>query len=62
MLPPAKSFSAVDIFDMSKPDEPEPSIQLLLSAAAHTRGRVVLYGYPRGARCRSQTPFPDGLR
>jgi hypothetical protein len=25
-LPPAKSFSAVDIFDMSKPDELEPSI------------------------------------
>ena len=26
MLPPASSFSAVDIFDMSKPDEPEPSM------------------------------------
>ena len=26
MLPPARTFSAVDIFDTSKPDEPEPSM------------------------------------
>ena len=44
MLPPARSFSAVDIFDMSKPDEPEPSMHSLLSAAARSRGRVHLSG------------------
>ena len=30
----------------------------LLSTAAHSRGRVHLFGYPRGARSRSQTPCP----
>ncbi len=58
MLPPARSFSAVDIFDMSKPDEPEPSMHRSFQPPRARAAGCFSRDIQEATRCPSQTPCP----
>ena len=62
MLPPARSFSAVDIFDMSKPDEPEPSIHCSFQPPRTRAAGCFSTGIQEAPGAGVKHPARDGLR
>ena len=59
--PPASSFSAVDIFDMSKPDEPEPSIHCSFQPPRTRAAGCFSSGIQEATGARVKHPAWDGF-